>query len=438
MTWLGSIFVVMMTLTAGVAVTTSKSALVPSTLFSWYLGALVVFAAVYSGQLPLNESLLLFLLVLQVLVAVTGKLALPTVDTRILRGGGYAESDVGGRWWYFLTIVCALGFFSQMFSGFARFGLSGGLEDFLSLGNAYSVERYRYGQGTGGSIIARWATFLVYPLSILGGLRGEFSSSSRRRVLALLPLLLSLGLSLLDSTRAGFLLASVAWVSGYCAARVLHTQSTPDIVSSGLIARSILGSGIATVVFTGIYTLRWGIAAAERQGSQLEKLASALIGGLGRLSAIWDHVNIWPHDWGAVSFVGPASLIGLSSRTQGTYAEFIDTRGGISGNIFTGFRGLLIDFGVMGTLILVPVALWALDRVFWRVKAGDQRQVGVLAVAYFWILFSLPFVSIFNFNSVFFGSAISIAWIWKAGGGRSDFRLISQRVQARSFRPSKQ
>ncbi len=93
--------------------------------------------------------------------------------------------------------------------------------------------------------------------------------------------------------------------------------------------------------------------------------------------------------------------MGFGERVQGFYLDFSHV-GATHINIYTAFRGLLQDYGYIGSMFFLFIFGFISAIVFHFVQRGWIAGVPILALFNGWVLFS-PFISLFVNNSIISG-----------------------------------
>ncbi len=96
----------------------------------------------------------------------------------------------------------------------------------------------------------------------------------------------------------------------------------------------------------------------------------------------------------------PAPRLGVESLSGTAYKDFVIINGdGARTNVYTGLRGLILDFGVPGAALVVLLFGVGTGLAYRRTVAGSLTAAVVLGCAYASILFS-PVTSLISFTNV--------------------------------------
>lgn len=109
--------------------------------------------------------------------------------------------------------------------------------------------------------------------------------------------------------------------------------------------------------------------------------------------------------FGEYTFISIYNMLGLSSRLQGIYQEFIVINSASDTNVYSYFRGLVSDFGVYGSLLLFFICGCILAFCERPLKTRSRRGIRVYLICvatfiFIFTLFVLDFiVSVFSYTT---------------------------------------
>jgi oligosaccharide repeat unit polymerase len=261
------------------------------------------------------------------------------------------------------------------------------LEDLALSTNTLTVERYS-GQGEGVVV------FILLGIGYVAALIAPFIglTGSKHRVLwALLPALTSLAYATVTSARLGFLLSAALTAGGFIACAVARNGSAPKIRLKSVVAVALM-IVIVGGAFTAIGVLRTGRLDAVVIQATIDKQASYTVGTVGAFSTWYDGYGTGlEHDlgYGTATVAGMEFITGQDREATRAYSEFavIDDAGRTS-NVYTVFRGLLLDFGIAGSFAFLGVAGFIFGRLYLRATKGSIVSAALLGYCYASILFS--------------------------------------------------
>jgi oligosaccharide repeat unit polymerase len=222
------------------------------------------------------------------------------------------------------------------------------------------------------------------------------------------PAITSLAFSLVTAAKLTVVLTTILTIASLLAVRVLADGEAPRVS-----LRMVIRAGVATVVlvavFVGISLVRYG-PAGPRAMELIEQKSGVYAFGYQSGFAAW----LSTHDDEPLRYgTATVSVVGLvdSGRTrdeQRRYSDFaqIGSAGEVT-NIYTMFRGLLIDFGRPGALLFMFLFGTGCGVAYRRATSGMPLAAVALAMAYAMILFSTT-TSIFTFNNVCAAFALAV------------------------------
>lgn len=217
-------------------------------------------------------------------------------------------------------------------------------------------------------------------------------TDSKRTILwAVLPAATSLAYAAVSSARLGFLVACALTVGGSIACAVIRDGVPPQLKFKGIVTVTLVGAMLAAA-FIGVGVLRTGRVDAEVVEVIMAKQASYTVGTAGAFSSWYAEYGTGINHqlgYGTATIAGMEYLTGQDRDATRAYGEFavIDSTGRTS-NVYTAFRGLILDFGIDGTLIFLGVSGIAFGRLYLSSTRGSIVGSSLLGFAYASILFS--------------------------------------------------
>ncbi len=273
-----------------------------------------------------------------------------------------------------------------------------------AIARQYSIERYW--EFRTEPLAYRLLVIPHYAACLLAG--HLFLTTRSRRILwlAFLPLVPTVLITLVLTTKASTIFAGILWIAGYAATAVYERGRGRADLRSGLLAR---GSALAALAVPTILVVSQMWRGERTETSELVEVLSDfrldIFGFLGVFSSSFR--AYWFTDWltpslGAYTFPGLVALAGGPAREMGVFADPVLIANGHPSNIFTAFRCLVEDFTPAGAIALLLAAGFAAQRCFQRARAGSPGAVAGLAAVYATILWS-HVVFFFGYNSVIAG-----------------------------------
>jgi len=277
--------------------------------------------------------------------------------------------------------------------------------DLVSVANELSRQRYSEGQWR-PSLWIQGMLIAIYLSPILGGIQFALARGRRDRTVGVLSLFPVLLLSVIHTTRSGILIGVLFWGAAYISSRIYRLGHWEGVANPRIV--------IGTFVSIFILILIFGIGEMMRVGDMpsVEGVSGALWSIRTRATFFGNlcSFSVWFDDYlrekstaalGSYTFSGIVDLLGLRVREQGLYGdEGIEVLPGAHVNIYTLFRGLIQDFGLVGTIVFLFGMGIAAGRVFKLTYQGNHRNIVPLFC--FYVFSSYYVVSIFIYNSVIF------------------------------------
>ena len=311
------------------------------------------------------------------------------------------------------------------YSFFIIYATSNSLADFFSVDTfiqmAAGISRARYsGESVAPSHFNQVFLIFVFVSPILGGILFAVRDNRRQAVLSLMSVLPGLLIFSIQTTRFTFLAAFILWAAAYLTFKVF-TRGGANIFSP---KRSLMIIGIlclAVGLFVVGQSLRGGKELSRETLSGMMMAPGTRVATLGYLSvftswlqASWGEHEYTTPDLGAYTLAGPFSLLGISQREQGLYAdEFYEVEPGGFTNIYTVLRGVIEDFTLPGSLVFFYVFGLLGGLAYKKTVNGEIRYTLPLLVFY---AFTLDYLSsLFTYTSIFFAVALAGLYIFSLG-----------------------
>lgn len=261
---------------------------------------------------------------------------------------------------YAISLLCLLLSFSlfivikNIYS--SDFGLSSvfSLEELLELNHQSSIDRYA--GNNENSILSQMGRVIIYLTSIYGGYLYALESG-KGRLLSIISIFPSMFISLTQSVKSGFITSVFLWIIGWYVAFTIMNNRKINF-NFKIIKKIIVYFSIFYSILFFSMIMRTGKFDMYILNEISIKIVNYTFGHLPAFD-IWfsnNYSNIEP-EGGITTFAGITNYLGLSKREMGIYNEQIYY--GISNyannhtNVFTAFRALAEDFGILFSLIIV-------------------------------------------------------------------------------------
>jgi len=269
----------------------------------------------------------------------------------------------------------------------------------VSIPNLIAVERYS------GYInypfIIKYSLYCIYPANLLGGLLLSMRQISfKMKALTVVPLLLALILGIIEGARTSILLGLVLFFSAWMSGAMINGSNHNYKKSYFKMAFS---GGALMITFTVFFVLiQW-----LRQGMDsiiidllMDRIRAYFFGYLAAFTQWIGTIDSPNLSGGLTTFAGPFNLLGVMERSLGFY-EPVNISSGISTNIFTALRGLVIDFSIPGSIFIAFIVGFFLQLSYQRGISGTIINTLPISIFYAFTLYS-PLISIFHYNSILF------------------------------------
>lgn len=265
----------------------------------------------------------------------------------------------------------------------------------------------------------RIALIACYASAALGGILQALARQTKRSqssLVGMISVLPSILYGIATTTKATFIWGVLLWVSGQALYAVATRGERPAFRAERFskLLRG-LSVGLLLVLATlASFVLRYGLSGWREVSVVLENLGKYTF-------AFLRNYSIWLGDFGVSSqaefslgqssFGGISSFLGLSTRQFGVYQEVALNGQSTSGNIYTVFRGLVQDFGILGGAACC-LLLGLFSRYFyegvrrrWKMPLSGSSLIGVYLVIGFG----------FTLNPLYYTTLI-LALVCVAGG----------------------
>jgi oligosaccharide repeat unit polymerase len=275
----------------------------------------------------------------------------------------------------------------------------------------------RYSEGLEGTTIERLSIVCAYLGAILGGLR--VSCAGRKKLVVLLAFLPSVLIAIAQSARWHLMLSVALFYAGLLVYRVASGQfkllqgrlvslAVPAAILLSIISVSFLAKGIASDLLSYYF--------ASYSSGHLYAFSDWYAFTLGHHSQL-GYAAAEP-SYGFYTFATLFKLAG-SQRVLplGVYEDVYFYGEVLSSNVYTMFRGLILDFGIVGSLVFMS-AVGTMFHGAFRGLLSARRPVFTVAVFIFMVgfFFSSFTVSMFGTNIIYYVTFVLLCAILWANG----------------------
>jgi oligosaccharide repeat unit polymerase len=279
--------------------------------------------------------------------------------------------------------------------------------------SAQAYADMRYSDELKAALIERWSLVCVYLGATIGGLRSSCVAARERRHIIVLSFMPSILVAITQSAKWPFLLSIVLFYSGMLVYRI--SSGKLQLLEKGRISSLAVYAAIVFFIVTISFMSR-GLFRFD----DFDLVMSKLIAYFASYSCA--HIYAFS-DWFAF-FIGGHSEIGYAHETVGhgfyTFATVFKMMGSqkvlpmgvyddyysygelLTSNIFTIFRGLIMDFGLIGSVVFMFVVGLLFHGAFYFLLSR-KRPVFTIAVFIFMMNFFISFgASTFGANIIYY------------------------------------
>lgn len=288
---------------------------------------------------------------------------------------------------YALLLIRKYGFsFNNLFN----------LNTLLEMNNSIAVQRYSGGSSNG--LLSKILLIFVYSAPLCGGYSFVFARNIKDKFFSVITLFPELVILLTENAKAAMIGCVVFFVTGWLVGNLTRYQQIKPFKFKTIIIFCVLFILLLSLLaVTMVLRLgEWNIEAFEIVRN---KLGNYIFGHIPAFDN-WFSNNIGNFNisLGKQTFVGIASLFGISEREQGIYRDNYDG-GALATNVYSYFRGIVEDFGMIGAILVIIVFLLIATHAYIKIVNGKRKVIYqiFLTISYSFILF-FP-VSLFSYNS---------------------------------------
>ena len=314
----------------------------------------------------------------------------------------------------FFLWVCLLVGLIRVGLDIAANGLS--IQMFFNLGmlteinNSMAYERYsgNVSYGTAMQIMLG----IMYGGALIGGYFFVDALKISERILCISIIIPFFFILLIHNTKLVFMAVVMLWLSGYLT-RFLEKYKRAPIIKAGAVCKFILLSISFLSLLYMSMVLRIGAIDTDTLTKVNAKILSYVIAHMPAFD-YWfaNDAGNTDYTYGKYTFYAIFQTLGISIREQGVFTDFVSTSE-FSTNIFTVFRGIIIDFGVFGGIVFFILLGFVVGYAYQCILHKDRNVFAsiVLANTYFFIGLSFT-VSSWTYSSFLFAFLLFGLCLW--------------------------
>ncbi|MGK7389598.1 MAG: O-antigen polymerase [Candidatus Cyclobacteriaceae bacterium M2_1C_046] len=265
------------------------------------------------------------------------------------------------------------------------------------LPNINSVARYSGTQVVTG--IAFYLGIIDYSTLIIGGI---LLASKQNKFLSLLPVFIGLFKAYVVGARAGFLIAFIFFLSALIIYKAYLNRGYLTLFTFKMIRIGLISISLIFAFFLVVQMARGGVSDLNRIPQLLTHLNNWFFAYLPAFSVWLDSYSFDEFHFGAFTLAGIFDQLDIIQRDQGIYKQPVIIGLNIRTNVFTLYKGLILDFHILSIPIMFCLGLISSIAYHQFFKFGNWFYFFVLLVIYSFFLCQHA-VSIFNYNTIIIG-----------------------------------
>lgn len=291
------------------------------------------------------------------------------------------------------------------------------LQALVRMGHELAVARY-----TGvydPPLATQLALVFVYSAPLLGGLLFAFGSSKLDKGVGILAFIPSIVNSLIHAAFAGVFLSAALWLAAYFTGLVLLNRGRVTLFCR---SHLLMGTAFGLLVFLAYFftrVIRYQALTGERIAIIFNRLQPQLFGHIAAFTR-WFHeswYNSTSPSFGAYTLAGLFDFLGLHERVLGLYPEPTTVGPGATTNIYTIFRGLIQDFTLPGSLVILFILGALAGRAYYRLAQSKFRPIWLIILMGFYVSTIYGYIVCpFCYNSVVMVFLVMLIYLYITRG----------------------
>ncbi|NKE04704.1 O-antigen polymerase [Mesobacillus selenatarsenatis] len=305
-----------------------------------------------------------------------------------------------------VSIVGFLSFPAILYSTGGSFSTLLNLDAIMNLARQNSISRYSgdLQNSTLTSILLSINYFaaIVNGVSIVVEKNASKGKYNKRLMLHLLPIITSILIAAILTTKATILYTVILFLGGIITANESLNDRNYLFTRKNIFRGIIL---IPTIIFLFVFIQmsRYGFNDIDGMFRVIKVFKVWAFGHMPAFSVWFNDYYLngdYSLSYGQYTFSGVFSILNIAERVSGVYSEgaYISNNYEAT-NIFTIFRGLIEDFGLIGSMLLSFVGSIFLGTIYKSVKLGKLNSFVFLIMFYSFSMFGFV-ISILAYNSI--------------------------------------
>lgn len=243
---------------------------------------------------------------------------------------------------------------------------------------------------------------IFYSSCVFAGI--QYSNNNKKNRISFLPFLIGILIMLVETSKAAFLYTAILWLGGYFSVKVF--EDSKELFSKKFIKLTKRLLIVILLLFIISSINRYNLLEGASKNIFLLLLIKIQIYFLGGFSAFSEwFLNIYEFSSSDIGF--GKYTFGIFDKEKGVFRDFTIFENNQSTNIYTYFRHLIVDFGVIGGLIFHFLIGFVLSIIYRLVKSGWKIFIPLLAISYTFSMWSF-IISIFIYKTIFVALCISL------------------------------
>lgn len=271
------------------------------------------------------------------------------------------------------------------------------LDSFLEMSNQISIDRYS-GEEESNGILGNVFSINMYTCPLVGGLLFFSFKKKWFSVLSLAPLYVS---GFTQGAKMGIITGSILWLVGVIISIQLFDIKIRLRLKHVFNVLIVVLSFFLILIFTMMF--RIGRFDFETFIIACNKFVSYSLGHLPAFDMWFDKIDNRDLDYtlGGKLFYGITNFLGILERKQGVFTEmYVISKGGDATNVFTAFRLIIEDFGLVLTIPFMFIMGLITQGVYHNFQIKKNVVLGIVLMSAIYFFIGWSFVtSIFAYTT---------------------------------------
>ncbi|MCI0716065.1 MAG: oligosaccharide repeat unit polymerase [Chlorobi bacterium] len=222
------------------------------------------------------------------------------------------------------------------------------------------------------------------------------------KVIALTPIFLGLYKTYITGARASILISLIFFFTSFVFYKAYLNKGRLPLFTYKSIRYAVLSVILFVLLFLVVQMTRGGVTDFNRIPAILKHLNNWFFAYLPGFSIWLDSYRFNEVHFGSFTFAGIFDQLNIAHREQGLYREFVFIGRSYRTNVFTIYRGLILDFHVFSFLLMYLMGSVATISFHKFYQLGAWTNFFIIITIYSFFLWQHT-VSIFNYNTILAG-----------------------------------